>query len=159
MRDPDASAILEEFVRTGDVRLLAEAIPYAKFLGMSCIESEDGAALGKMTYSPELIGNSAIPALHGGTVGALLESACQFAVVKQMRIGRVPKVVTLTVDFMRSGKAQDTFARATITRLGRRIANVHAVAWQDDETKPIASAHAIVLISAADAAKGAADKA
>ncbi|RYZ35655.1 MAG: PaaI family thioesterase, partial [Myxococcaceae bacterium] len=61
--------------------------------------------------------------------------------------GRVPKVISSTVDFLRSGKAQDTFARAFITRQGRRVANVRVEAWQDDRTRPIASSHALFLLS------------
>ncbi|HEU0043867.1 MAG TPA: PaaI family thioesterase, partial [Sphingomonas sp.] len=33
-----------------------------------------------------------------------------------------------------------------VTRLGTRIANVEAVAWQDDRAKPIASARMNYLI-------------
>jgi acyl-coenzyme A thioesterase PaaI-like protein len=56
------------------------------------------------------------------------------------------KPINVTVDFMRSGTVKDTFASGEVTRLGRRMANVLARAWQDDRGKPIASAHMNVLI-------------
>jgi len=41
---------------------------------------------------------------------------------------------------MRGGVDRLTYARATLSRLGRRIANIEAVAWQDDPDAPIAIA-------------------
>ena len=40
------------------------------------------------------------------------------------------KPITVTVDYMRGGTPRDTFATAEIQRLGSRIANVEAIAWQ-----------------------------
>ena len=40
----------------------------------------------------------------------------------------------------------DTFAAAIIERLGNRIANVEAVAWQADRAKPIATAQINFLL-------------
>jgi acyl-coenzyme A thioesterase PaaI-like protein len=57
------------------------------------------------------------------------------------------KQVNVTVDFMRGGAPQLSFARGTITRLGRTMANVEAQAWQDDTAKPMAIAHMHYLIS------------
>jgi acyl-coenzyme A thioesterase PaaI-like protein len=58
----------------------------------------------------------------------------------------LPKTVTITVDYLRSAKARDTFVRANIVRQGRRVTAVHAQAWQDDESKPVARASANMLI-------------
>ena len=44
----------------------------------------------------------------------------------------------ITVDYLRSGRAVDSFARARIARQGKRVVNVHAEMWQEDEAKPIA---------------------
>ena len=38
----------------------------------------------------------------------------------------------------RSGRARDTFARASVQKAGRRVAHVHVEAWQDARTRPIA---------------------
>jgi len=52
---------------------------------------------------------------------------------------KVPKPIGLNVGYLRSGKPQDTFARASIVRQGSRVANVRVEAWQDDIDKPIAT--------------------
>jgi acyl-coenzyme A thioesterase PaaI-like protein len=41
----------------------------------------------------------------------------------------------------------ETFARAIITKHGRRVANVRAEAWQDDPARPVAAAHAHFLLA------------
>ena len=67
------SDLLTNAKETGQVSSLVESIPYLRFLGIG-IEIVDDEVIGKMAYSGHLIGNSALPALHGGTIGALLES-------------------------------------------------------------------------------------
>src|SRR5947209_1974675 len=96
-------------VREEGVGALARLVPYAAFLGLS-YEERDGELLARMKYEPHLIGNSALPALHGGTVGALLESIAICQVIHETQLERIPKIVTLTVDYLRSGRAVDSFA-------------------------------------------------
>ena len=52
----------------------------------------------------------------------------------------------LTVEYLRSGRPVDTFARGVPTRQGRRVANVRVEAWQDDRSRPIAVASAHFLV-------------
>ncbi len=47
---------------------------------------------------------------------------------------------------MRGGRDKETRALGIVTRLGTRVANVEAHAWQDDRDRPIASARMNYLI-------------
>ena len=135
----------EQAKRDGDYQALIDAVPYAKLLGLTA--RLDGAQLiTTMTYADHLIGNPAIPALHGGTLGALLESAAIFELLYRAETVVLPKTITFTVDFLRSGAAVDTHAMSTVTRQGRRVTNVRVEAWQTDRAMPIATAHAIFLV-------------
>ena len=142
----DVLALLRDARASGDYAPLTAAIPYARFLGLG-LRQVDGELLCHMPFQEMLIGNSALPALHGGTLGALLESAAIFGLMVQADTDHVPKIISLTVDYLRSGRAQDTFARAIITRAGRRVANVRVEAWQEDRTRPIAAAHVLFLLA------------
>jgi acyl-coenzyme A thioesterase PaaI-like protein len=51
---------------------------------------------------------------------------------------------------MRGGTARETFAAAIIERLGARIANVEAFAWQKERSRPIASARLNFLLDRGD---------
>lgn len=138
--------LVREVRQSRDYARLTQAIPYARFLGIG-VENVAGEVLCRMAYAPPLIGNRLIPALHGGTLGALLESAAVFELLLNSDIEHVPKTITLTVDFLRPGKPLDTYARAQVTRQGRRVANVRVEAWQDERSRPIATANALLLLS------------
>lgn len=121
-------------------------IPYARFLGFSVLQ--DGSnVIGRMAFDERRMGNTRVRALHGGTLGALMELTAMCQLLTMSEIVRVPKTVNITVEYLRSAQAVDTFARATVTRHGRRVANVQVVAYQDDVAKPVAAANAHFLLA------------
>jgi len=140
---------LTELRSSGDVSRITERIPYARFMGIG-FELVEGELLGRMRYSDMLVGNPALPALHGGTISALLETTAIFQLVWEQETLVLPKTVSITVDFLRSGKPEDTWAHAIVTKLGRRVANVRAVAWQADRDRPITIANAHFLIDSSE---------
>jgi uncharacterized protein (TIGR00369 family) len=139
-----------EAKRTADWSAVVSAIPYAKFLNLS-VDVSSGELICTMRFEDKLVGNYTIPALHGGTLGGLLESTAVFALLHAQETIILPKIVNVTVDYLRSGRAVDTYAAATITRQGRRVANVQAFAWQEDRNRPIATANAHFLIEPPEA--------
>jgi acyl-coenzyme A thioesterase PaaI-like protein len=78
-----------------------------------------------------------LPALHGGVLGGFLELTALVTLAATSAAS--PRTVDFTIEYLRSAGPRDTHARATIRRLGRRFANVDAVAWQDDPSKPVAA--------------------
>jgi uncharacterized protein (TIGR00369 family) len=134
--------------QSGDYQALLDAVPYSKFLGLTA-HFEGDVLITTMRFAEHLIGNPALPALHGGTVGALLESAAIFELLVRAETVVLPKTITLTIDYLRSGKPVDTHARAFVTRQGRRVTNVRVEAWQDDRNRPISAAAAIFLVKPA----------
>lgn len=145
----DPAAYIAELRQTGRFDALVSAIPYARHLGLT-VAIVDGDVITKLQASDELIGNPVLPAVHGGTVGALLESAAIFKLLWEIESIAVPKTVNITVDYLRSARVVDTYARARITKHGRRVANVQVRAFQADESKPIAAAHAHFLLKTRD---------
>ncbi|WP_114954397.1 PaaI family thioesterase [Sphingosinicella terrae] len=125
---------------------MRELPPYARFLGISRHSSETGETLFVMPFGDVVLGRPGF--LHGGAISGLLEFAAMGAIFEAIGAedGIVVKPINVTVSFMRGGVDHDTFAAATITRLGKRVANVEAHAWQQDRTKPIASAQMNVLL-------------
>lgn len=120
-------------------------IPYAEFLGFSLI-GDGSDVIGHMAFQEHLIGNPIARALHGGSLAALLEFTASCKLLSLSPTLRVPKIVNITVEYLRSGRPLDTFARATVSRQGRRLASVHVVAYQDDISKPIAAANSHFLL-------------
>ena len=119
--------------------------PYAELLGLGTRRSPEGELLWVMPFRDEVIGRPGF--LHGGAIAGLLEFAALGTLYEALECETVAvKPINVTVDFMRGGIEHDTFAAATITRLGSRIANVESYAWQRSRDKPIATAHMNLLL-------------
>ena len=109
--------------------------PFARCLGIRI--GEDGTLV--MQFSPKIIGNPMLPAIHGGMTGAFLETAAIVGVTRELGVS-LPKPIGLTINYLRSGRALDSYANVSVVKQGRRVVAFEAQAWQDDRTKPIASA-------------------
>ena len=142
-------SIIDAARRHRDFGRIIEAIPYARFLGIT-VDVKGDEITTCMPYRPELVGNPLLPALHGGTLGALLEHAAIFQLLWAENVLPLPKTINLTVEYLRSARPRDTYARAVITKHGRRVANVHAIAWQDYRDRPMAQAHAHFLLRSSE---------
>jgi uncharacterized protein (TIGR00369 family) len=110
--------------------------PFARCLGIRL--GEDGTLV--MPFSPKIIGNPILPAIHGGMTGAFLETTAIVGVTRELGVSALPKPIGLTINYLRSGRALDSYASSSIVKQGRRIVAFEATSWQDDPAKPIASA-------------------
>jgi uncharacterized protein (TIGR00369 family) len=115
-------------------------IPFVKLLGVELEVRGDELTM-VMPYQYHLVGNPALPAIHGGVIGSFLETAATIELVFHANLIRLPKPVNINIDFHRSGRPMDTYARAKIVKRGRRISNMHVEAWQQDRGRPVAAAH------------------
>jgi len=119
--------------------------PYAEFLGIRTARAEDGELRFVMPFADVVLGRPGY--LHGGAIAGLLEFAAFGALYEALGSNAAQvKPINVTVQFMRGGTAHETIAAATVTRLGKRVANVEAHAWQHDRAKPIAAAQLNVLL-------------
>jgi uncharacterized protein (TIGR00369 family) len=130
-----------------DAGALLAAIPYCRHLGITGVRQGSWLTL-TMPFAAHLVGNPMLPALHGGVIGSLLETAAIAQVMLDLGPSARPKPVDITIDYLRSGRAETSYAKARIAKQGRRVVNVHAEMWQDDEAKPIAALRGHFLISA-----------
>ena len=126
-----------------------DSLPYARFLGLRSLVSGDEVTL-VMPFSDHLIGNPMLPALHGGATAALLELAATAQLALLHPRPRLARPINVSVAYLRSGRPVDTFARAHVTKAGRRVANVTAEAWQEERLQPIAALTAHFLLDNPD---------
>ena len=117
--------------------------PYAQLLQLRT-EERDGSLRFVMPFHDDVVGRPGF--LHGGAIAGLLEFAAFTALSRAVGDEVVKKPITVTVDYMRGGTSQDTYAEALIERLGKRMANVESYAWQGDRDRPIASARINFLL-------------
>ncbi len=131
--------------RKPDIAALMAAVPYCAHLGVIGRIAGERVLL-EMPFGQQLIGNPVLPALHGGVIGSLLETAAIATIIYETSATKLPKPVDITIDYLRSGRAVTSYAAARIAKQGRRVINVHAEMWQDDETKPIAALRGHFLV-------------
>lgn len=121
-----------------------DGLPYAHAIGAAPVEGDP--TLLTLPFADAVVGRPGF--LHGGAIGGFLEVAAIVALRHALAIESDARIkpINLTVDFMRGGRNKPTFARGIVTRLGTRVANVDATAWQDDPARPIAAARMNYLI-------------
>jgi acyl-coenzyme A thioesterase PaaI-like protein len=129
-----------------EIDAILSRIPYARFLGVR-MELHGDEMTGVLPFSDHLIGNPTLPALHGGVIGAFMEMTALAQLLVFESLKRQPRPVDVSIDYLRSGRPLDTYARALIKKVGRRIANVQVEAWQEARGAPIAALHGHFLLS------------
>ena len=118
--------------------------PYAQLLRLRIDDSQEQCLL-VMPFHEDVVGRPGY--LHGGAIAGLLEFAAFTTLARAIGDPAVAmKPISVTVDYMRGGTPRDTFASAEIQRLGSRIANVEATAWQIERSSPIAGARLNFLL-------------
>lgn len=159
---------VEEVRRRRDAALasLVARVPYVAFLGVE-FDRRGDELTAILRYNEKLIGNPLIPALHGGAIAAFLETTAVVELswamlwdAQEAQIAsdislttpfpRLPKTIDFTVDYLRSGKPLDAYARARVNRYGRRYASVHVEGWQDNRSRLFAQATGHFLMPSRD---------
>lgn len=122
--------------------------PYARSLGIELAEWEDDTPVLCVAFEEAVEGRP--EHYHGGATGGLLETAGYAALRAELdRRGReaILKPINITVQYLSAGKSRTSFAKGRVTKLGRRSANLTVEAWQDDRSRPIATAVMNVLMA------------
>lgn len=131
---------------TEPVSTMLARIPYAQFLGMK-IELAGDEMTAVLPFGNHIVGNPTLPAIHGGVLGAFMEMTALAQLLLTEGQARQPRVIDVSIEYLRSGRPLTTFARAEIKKVGRRIANVHVEAWQDRRAAPIAALRGHFLVT------------
>ncbi len=120
--------------------------PYAQTMGFQTERDAEGRLVIAMPYGNGVRGRPGF--VHGGALAGLLETVAYVTLSEALGTEDTPqlKPINVTATYMRGAMETTTFARATIERLGKRIANIEAVAWQDDPEKPVAIAQMNIML-------------
>ncbi|MCW8843185.1 MAG: PaaI family thioesterase [Rhodobacteraceae bacterium] len=112
-------------------------VPFFRFLNFEVQSLDSLHAVAEMTFETRHIGNPVMDHYHGGIIASFMEATAAIAVHPDFT--EVPaKPINLTVDYLRPGVKGPLYARANVTRKGRRIASVSVNSWQTDQEKTIA---------------------
>jgi len=112
-------------------------VPFFRFLNIEVQSLDNLHAEAEMTFESRHIGNPVMEHYHGGIIASFMEATAAIAVHPDF--ADVPaKPINLTVDYLRPGLKGPLYARANVTRKGKRIASLSVITWQVEREKPIA---------------------
>ncbi len=132
--------------QAGDFSSISKLIPYSGFVNLELLDQGNQLTT-VLRQTPSNIGNTTIPAVHGGVVGGLLEHAAVMEIIYSCELSHFPKIINISVDYLRPALGNsDTFAKATLVKQGKSVSNVRVEAWQDNPERLVAAAHAHFLM-------------
>ena len=124
------------------------ASPYAKTLGAQLAEAEVGRVRLTLPYQESFVGDPATGVIAGGVVTALLDQACGYAVWSSLEGFVSIATLDLRIDYMRAARPRETLqATAECYKLGRSIAFVRGLAFEDDPNDPVAAAQGAFILN------------
>ncbi|HYD86649.1 MAG TPA: PaaI family thioesterase [Vitreimonas sp.] len=121
------------------VKAMIRFTPQAAALGMEVTRIEPARVWGRVPYRPDLVGDPETGVIAGGVLTTLLDTICGMAAVAAMESPTTVATIDLRIDYMRAAEpGRDVLAEAHCYKLGRSIAFVRAVAYEDSPDNPIA---------------------
>jgi len=119
---------------------MAAISPHMRELGVRFTDISDGTVVGELPYRLDLVGDPISGVLHGGVVTTLLDSTAGAAVLS--RIGKPMPIATLDlrIDYLRLSTPRETLrARVECFKLTHHVAFTRGIAYNNDDTDPVAS--------------------
>jgi uncharacterized protein (TIGR00369 family) len=114
------------------LKLMADQVPFNRLLGIQGESASAGACVLVLPVRPEFVGDFRRPALHGGVVSALIDTAGGVAAWSTLGPEESVSTVDLTIDFLEpSGLAAPLRAAAQLVRKGNRVCHVRVAVTQD----------------------------
>ncbi|MAH84459.1 MAG: hypothetical protein CBB68_09030 [Rhodospirillaceae bacterium TMED8] len=134
--------ILRDEDRLTDINGL---VPYADFLGVVSA-FEGGELVSRLPFREDMIGNYTTRIFHGGVLGALMEQAAYVHLLHDLKRLRLPKVINISINYLRPVVPEDVLAGCITVRQGARIANVRVRSWQTSWNEPVGTADVHFLL-------------
>ncbi len=122
---------------------MREGIPFNRLLGIEVMEIRPGFARLDVPFRDELIGNPAIPAIHGGVISALIDTAGGCAAFTMTIPGDAVSTIDLRIDYLRPGQPLRLAAEAQVVRMGGRVASVDMKAFHPDSGLVVATGRGV----------------
>jgi uncharacterized protein (TIGR00369 family) len=122
-----------EFTRDELLRIMEDHVPFNRFLGLRGESIAEGRAVLVLPVRPEFVGDPRRPALHGGVLSTLIDTAGGLAAWSALRPGESVSTVDLRVDYLEpAGLGERLRAEAELVRKGNRVCHVRIAVTQGE---------------------------
>ncbi len=133
---------------TERVRQMMQWTPQGRALRLDVTSFENRRVRGRAPYSPEIVGDPDTGVIAGGVITTFLDQLCGMAAVLAMREPSTVATIDLRIDYMRPAEpGRDVMAEAFCYKIGRNVAFVRAVAFEDTPDNPIAHATSAFMVN------------
>ena len=113
--------------------LMEDQVPFNRYLGIRGESAEKGKSVLLLPVRPEFVGDARRPALHGGVISALVDTAGGLAAWTALEEGESVSTVDLTVDYLEPARLGGQLrAAAELLRKGNRVCHVRVRVTQDE---------------------------
>jgi uncharacterized protein (TIGR00369 family) len=133
-----------------DIKALLTTMPFVRDLGVDVLDIYKNGLICYMPFSEKLIGNVVLPAIHGGAISTFLESSSVATAnwsASDFGLTDIALPVSVSLEYLRSAKPQDLYARTEVVKQGRRLVQVICHCYQDDPEKPVTIMHASFIMT------------
>jgi uncharacterized protein (TIGR00369 family) len=114
------------------LRMMEEHVPFNRLLGIRGESVGVGRSVLVLAVRPEFVGDPRRPALHGGVLSALIDTAGGVAAWTSLGPGESVSTVDLRVDYLEpAGLGGPLRAEAELVRKGNRVCHVRIGLTQD----------------------------
>lgn len=136
------------------VRTMMQWTPQGRALGLEVTKLDRARVWGRAPYRPEFVGDPETGVIAGGVITTFLDQICGMAAVLAMKIPGTVATIDLRIDYMRPATpGRDVLAEAHCYKIGKNVAFVRAVAYEDSAEDPIANATSAYMVNQAAARK------
>ena len=112
---------------------MEEHVPFNRYLGLRGESIRAGACVLVIPVRPEFVGDPRRPALHGGVISSLIDTAGGLAAWSALAHGESVSTVDLRVDYLEpAGLGADLRASAELMRKGNRVCHVRISVTQGE---------------------------
>ena len=119
-------------------RMIPE-LKHCKLLGILVKKINKGSILLELPYSKDIIGNPETGVIHGGALTTLMDNACGFSAISALDDSSIAPTLDLRIDYMRAAEPNKAvLGKAEVYRTTRNVLFSRGIAFQDDESNPIA---------------------
>ena len=114
------------------LHVMEERVPFNRLLGIRGESAQPGRCVLTIPVRPEHTGDTRRPALHGGVISSLIDTAGGVAAWSALPAGHAVSTVDLRVDYLEPGSVEGTLrAEAELVRRGNRVCHVRVSVTQE----------------------------
>ena len=129
------------------VGLMEQKIPFNAFLGVKVEFFSRGEIILSLPSRPEFTGDPLRPALHGGLLATLADTAAGMAVFSILPKTATTSTIDLRIDYLRPGNIdQQVYAKSSVVRHGSRVCVTQTTIYQDSYDQAVAISSATYSI-------------